>query len=179
MADAPGIPSLVYPGETNSTFDPSTAEYGVLYFSLEDSNWDLAALMPPVTAFVNGSAGMSPPPPPPPPPPQGLWDEMDGIEFEATIPAEVQKMTTPWKEEAGDPFIGTGSGDGEYEDEGEGFEDGNLANYYSRDEYGEGRLRRRSRTASLADGSEFGEWIEGSWEDEEVILAAQLWGKEW
>lgn len=176
MGDAPRTPSLTFSAETDSTFGPSTADYGSLHFSFEDSDWNIAALMPPVAAFANGSGEMSPLPPPPPPP--GLWDEMDGIEFELTIPAGGQPGTGPWRDEAGDPFIGTGSADEEDEGEGSEFGDGNLTNYYSRDEYGEGRLGRRSRTGSLADGSEFGEWIEGSWEDEEVILAAQLWGNQ-
>ncbi|KFY29741.1 hypothetical protein V494_08507 [Pseudogymnoascus sp. VKM F-4513 (FW-928)] len=166
MPDAPSVPS------TDSTSNPSTAEYGSLHFSFEDSEWDFMNLTQPVHASLNGYREMTPPPPPPPAP--GPWDEMDGLQFSPTIPKEW--ADSPWKEEAGDPFVGT-------EREGDGGDEENPGHIFanptnggpSREEiYGE-----RSRIESFAEGEgEFGEWVDGSWEDEVVLAAARMWGEE-
>lgn len=176
MPDAPSIPSP----STDSLRSHSTAEYGSLHFSFEDSDWNIMALTRPILASLNGSREMSPPPPPPPPPlPLGPWDDMDGIEFTATIPTE-EPLKSPWKEEAGNTFIGTGSGDeGEdSESSGPGSLDESPTNSGFPGSSGEERFRGgRSRVGSLAEGSEVGDWVEGSWEDEEVILVGKLWGE--
>lgn len=178
MQDAPSIPSLTFTSpSTDSLRSHSTAEYGSLHFSFEDSDWNIMALTRPILASLNGSREMSPPPPPPPP--LGPWDEMDGIEFTVTIPTE-EPLKSPWREEAGNPFIGTGSGneDEDSESSGPGSLDGSPTNSGFPGSSGEERFRGgRSRVGSLAEGSEFGDWVEGSWEDEEVILVGKLWGE--
>ncbi|OBT40998.1 hypothetical protein VE00_08250 [Pseudogymnoascus sp. WSF 3629] len=141
-----------------------------------------SALTRPVPTSLNGSREMTPPPTSPPPPPPGPWDEMDGIEFDTSIPAQEPARPTPvseaprspWRDEAGDPFVGTGSEDDEEEEEEEDSWDGSDENTDSLG-FGGGR----SRAGSLAEeGSEFGDWIEGSWDDEHVLLVARLWGAE-
>lgn len=104
---------------------------------------------------------------------------MDGIEFTATIPAE-EPLKSPWREEAGNPFIGTGSRDeGEdSESSGPGSLEESPTNSGFPGSSSEERFRgERSRVGSLAEGSEFGDWVEGYWEDEEVILVGRFWGE--
>lgn len=181
MPDAPSIPSLTFSSPSTDSL-PSTADYGSLHFSFEGSDWDITALTRLVPASLNGSREMTPPPTSPPPPPPGPWDEMDGIEFDTSIPAQEPARPTPvseaprspWRDEAGDPFVGTGSEDDEEEEEEEDSWDGSDENTDSLG-FGGGRSRAGSLTE---EGSEFGDWVEGSWEDEEVIWVARLCGAE-
>jgi hypothetical protein len=115
------------------------------------------------------------------PPPLGPWDEMEGIEFSRSIPAQEPAAPTPvneaprspWREEPGDPFVGTGNEDDEEEEEDSDSWDGSDedADFLG---FGGGR----SRVGSLAEEeSEFGDWVEGSWDDEEVIMVARFVGR--
>ncbi|OBT82585.1 hypothetical protein VE02_08689 [Pseudogymnoascus sp. 03VT05] len=179
MLDAPSIPSLTFSSPSTDSL-PSTADYGSLHFSFENSDWDITALTRLIPASLNGSREMTPPPPSPPPP--GPWDEMEGIEFDTSIPAQEPAGPTPvsegprspWREEAADPFVGIGSEDDEEEEEDDDSWDGSDENA---DSFGfDGR---RSRVGSLEEGeSEFGDWVEGSWDDEHVLMVARLWGDE-
>lgn len=180
MLDAPSIPSFTFSSPSTDSL-PSTADYGSLHFSFENPDWDITALTQLIPASLNGSREMTPPPPPPPP---GPCDEMDGVEFDTSIPAQEPAGPTPvsegprspWREEAADPFVGIGSEDeyGYVEGEGEDYWDGSDENADSLG-FGGGR----SRVGSLAErGTEFGDWIEGSWDDEHVLLVARLWGAE-
>ncbi|KFY24255.1 hypothetical protein V493_05356, partial [Pseudogymnoascus sp. VKM F-4281 (FW-2241)] len=182
MRDATSIPSLTYSSsdESNSSSNPSTAEYGSLHFSFEDSAWNILTLTTPIPASLDGSEDTTPSPPPPPP--HSPWDGMEGIEFAAMI-LRGEGRVGPWREEAGDPFVGSGSGDGGEGAEGSGSRSGSLegspSNSGTLGSSSEERFRgERSRAGSVAEGSEFGELVEGSWEEEEIIRMAILWGEE-
>lgn len=83
-------------------------------------------------------------------------------------------MRRPGRAEAGNPFVGAERGE-EAEGTGSGSEDGSAASTESITV----SVGERSRVGSLVEeGSEFGEWIGGSWEDEGVIRVARLYGED-
>ncbi|OBT99842.1 hypothetical protein VE01_02131 [Pseudogymnoascus verrucosus] len=167
MLDAPSIPSLTFSSPSTDSL-PSTADYGSLHFSFENSDWDITALTRPTPASLNGAREMTPPLLSPPP----LGPSIPAQEPAAPTPVN-EAPRSPWREEPGDPFVGTGNEDDEEEEEDSDSWDGSDedADFLG---FGGGR----SRVGSLAEKeSEFGDWVEGSWDDEEVIMVVRFVGR--